>query len=232
MKWTFLLEVIVVFGSIFGAASCSIGDASNVSYKEFPEPKDDLKLPADAPNQSLVLAGGCFWCTEGVFANVPGVTKVVSGYAGGSKETADYEAVCSGQTGHAEAILITYDPKKVTMGKLLKLFFSVAHDPTTLNRQGPDSGTQYRSAIFYANDDQKHVAEAYIKQLDDAKVFKDPIVTKLEQLTNFYTAEDYHQNYVKNHPDQGYIRQQALPKLEKLKKALESEPTTQPTDMK
>ncbi|RYG77845.1 peptide-methionine (S)-S-oxide reductase, partial [bacterium] len=183
--------------------------------------------------QHAVLAGGCFWCTEGVFEQIPGVSDVESIYAGGTKETANYEAVCSGTTGHAEAIRITYDPAKVTYGYLLKIFFSIAHDPTTLNRQGNDVGTQYRSAVFYANDEEKRVAEAYIKQLTDAKVFTDPITTTLEPLTAYYPAEKYHQDYAKANPDQGYIRAMATPKIEKAKKvaAMESA-TTQPADGK
>src|SRR5215471_2470560 len=152
----------------FGTASCL---RANVDYKNFPDPKEDLKVSADAGPQTMVLAGGCFWCTEGVFENTPGVIDVVSGYSGGAEKTANYEAVCNGDTGHAEAIKITYDPKATSFGKLLKIFFSITHDPTTLDRQGPDTGHQYRSAIFYANDEQKAVGEAYIKQLDEAKVF-------------------------------------------------------------
>jgi peptide-methionine (S)-S-oxide reductase len=210
--------------AFFGAA-CS---RSSADVKNFPDPAVDITVPAGAGEQKAVLAGGCFWCTEGVFEHIPGVTDVVSGYSGGSKATANYHAVCGGDTGHAEAIEITYDPTKVTYGRLLKAFFSVAHDPTTLNRQGNDRGTQYRSAIFYANDEQKHVAEAYIKQLTDAKVFEDPIVTKLEKLEAFYEAEGYHQDYVRLNPTQPYIVSQALGKIEKAKK-FAAQPTTAPT---
>jgi peptide-methionine (S)-S-oxide reductase len=211
-----LLWSLIMFGT--GPVACSRGA---VDYKSFPQPADDLKVAANAGPQTLVLAGGCFWCTEAVYQRVPGVTKVESGYAGGTKETADYETVCTGRTDHAEAVQITYDPAKTSMGKLLKIFFSIAHDPTTLNRQGADTGRQYRSAIFYSNDDQKRVAEAYIKQLNDAHAFDSPIVTTVEDLRRsaFYKAEAYHQNYANEHPDQPYISYNAAPKVEKLKKA-------------
>jgi peptide-methionine (S)-S-oxide reductase len=205
--------------------------AGKVDYRNFPDPKEDLKIDPKAGEQKVVLAGGCFWCTEGVFEKMPGVTNVVSGYSGGSKENANYEAVCNGDTGHAEAIQITYDPAKTSYGKLLKAFFSIAHDPTELDYQGPDHGKQYRSAIFYASDDQKRVAEAYIKQLDDAKVFDSKIVTTLEPLKEFYPAENYHQNFFRLNPNHPYIRQQAAPKVEKAEKAAEIEKekaTTQP----
>jgi peptide-methionine (S)-S-oxide reductase len=209
--------IYIVIGSLFmGILSCA---RASVDFKTFPDPKADLTIAPDAGPQVMVLAGGCFWCTEGVFENTPGVNDVVSGYAGGTKETADYEAVSAGNTGHAEAIRIVYDSRKTSYGKLLKVFFSIAHDPTTLDRQGPDTGHQYRSAIFYTNDDQKRVAEAYIKQLNDAKVFESPIVTTVEPLKEFYTAEAYHQNFVKNNPMHPYILQQAMPKVEKAKKA-------------
>ena len=216
---------VTLMASIIGAA-CS---RSHADIKQFPDAAVDLKIAPDAGPQKLIIAGGCFWCTEGVYEQIPGVIDVESGYSGGSKETANYEAVCTGRTGHAEAIQITYDPSKVTMGKLLKVFFSIAHDPTTLNRQGNDTGTQYRSAIFYANDEQKAVAEAYIKQLTDAKVFDDPIVTKLEKLEAYYPAEKYHQNYARLNPTQGYIMGVALPKVKKAKEYVASQATTQPT---
>jgi peptide-methionine (S)-S-oxide reductase len=214
------------------AAGTMIGLAcarANTDYKNFPDPKVDLPHSVHAEPRSIVLAGGCFWCTEGVFEEIPGVIDVVSGYSGGAKETANYKAVCDGDTGHAEAIKITYDPKKVSYGHLLKLFFSIAHDPTTLNQQGNDFGTQYRSAIFYANDDEKRVAEAYIAQLNEAKVFPSPIVTTLEKLDTFYVAENYHQDYARLNPTQGYIQAAALPKKEKAKKVAAETPTTEPT---
>jgi peptide-methionine (S)-S-oxide reductase len=188
-----------------------------VDYKTFPDPVEDLHIDPGAGPQTLVLAGGCFWCTEGVFELTPGVTDVVSGYAGDSAGTANYRAVCSGETNHAEVIRITYDPARTSFGKLLKLFFSIAHDPTTLDRQGNDEGRQYRSAIFYANEDQKRVAAAYIKQLNDAKVFMRPIVTTLEPLEKFFEAEEYHQDFVRNNPSHPYIVQAALPKVKKAK---------------
>lgn len=183
-----------------------------------PVPNPVVDLPKTSGEQTAVLAGGCFWCTEAVFEHVIGVKNVVSGYAGGSRETAHYEMVGSGRTGHAESIQITFDPSVVSYGTLLKVFFAVAHDPTTLNRQGPDWGTQYRSAVFYANDDQKRVAEAYIKQLDEAHVFKKPIVTQVTPLKGFYPAEGYHQDFVAHHPDHPYVVVNSLPKLHKLQK--------------
>jgi peptide-methionine (S)-S-oxide reductase len=184
---------------------------------DFPNPTIDLKNePAQEP--TAVLAGGCFWCTEAVFNQIEGVKKVVSGYSGGERATANYEAVCGGATGHAEAIQITYDPSQVSYGQLLKIFFSVAHDPTQLNRQGNDRGTQYRSAIFYSDPEQKRVAEAYIQQLNQAKVFGAPIVTEVTPLQAFYPAEGYHQNYCSLNPQNPYIQGVAVPKVEKTKK--------------
>ena len=181
-----------------------------------PDPAVDV--PAAQGSQTAVFAGGCFWCTEAVFEIIDGVNDVVSGYTGGTKETAKYDIVSTGKTGHAESILITYDPKVTSYGQLLKYFFSVAHDPTTLNRQGADVGPQYRSAIFFTNEEQKRVAEAYIKQLNDAKVFRSPIVTQVAQLDKFYTAEGYHQNYAVQNRDNPYIVNVSDPKVEKLKK--------------
>ncbi len=199
--------------------------------KDVPAPQADVPTTQSTDAAKAVLAGGCFWCTEGVFQELDGVQSVVSGYAGGSADTANYEAVCTGRTGHAEAIEITYDPSKITYGKLLQVFFAT-HDPTTPNAQGPDHGTQYRSAIFFADADQKKVAEAYIKQLTDAGVFTRPIVTTLEPLTAFYPAEKYHQDYVDNNPFNPYIKAWALPKIDKVRKNFPGEvkpPTTRPT---
>ena len=165
----------------------------------------------------MVLAGGCFWCTEAVYLQLDGVKEVVSGYAGGTADTATYEIVCSGTTNHAEAIRIRYDPRRISFGQILKVFFSTAHDPTQLNRQGADRGRQYRSAIFYADDEQKRVADAYIRQLNSARVFDAPIVTTLEPLEGFYQAEGYHQNYAARNPGQAYIAATAAPKVEKLR---------------
>jgi peptide-methionine (S)-S-oxide reductase len=167
--------------------------------------------------QTVVLAGGCFWGVQGVYQHTKGVTQAVSGYAGGQKDTAHYEMVGTGRTGHAESVSVTFDPKQISYGKILQIYFSVAHNPTELNRQGPDSGTQYRSAIFYANDDQKRVATAYIAQLQQAHVFSAPIVTKLEPLTGFYPAEDYHQDFLVLHPSYPYIVFNDLPKIDELK---------------
>jgi peptide-methionine (S)-S-oxide reductase len=182
-----------------------------------PPPQVDAAPGAAAP-QTAVVAGGCFWGVDAVFKHVKGVTKVVSGYAGGEAKTAEYETVGTGRTGHAESVQITYDPAQITYGQLLRIFFSVAHDPTELNRQGPDEGTQYRSAIFPANDDQKRVAEAYIAQLNQAKVFKHSVVTQVTSGKTFYPAESYHQNYLALHPDNPYIVYNDLPKLGELKK--------------
>jgi peptide-methionine (S)-S-oxide reductase len=166
---------------------------------------------------TAVFAGGCFWCVEAVFEELEGVIDAVSGYAGGSKETANYEAVCSGQTGHAEAVQIVYDPDKIDFRKLLEVHFAT-HDPTTLNRQGNDVGTQYRSTVFYANDDEKRVAQELIDELTKARAFRAPIVTTLEPLREFYPAETYHQNYVCANPNAGYVRAVALPKVDKVRK--------------
>ncbi len=183
-----------------------------------PDPVVDAK-PAAAPGQeTAVLAGGCFWCTEAVFEHLIGVEKVTSGYAGGDSRTAHYDIVSSGRTGHAESIEVVYDPAKISYGQLLKVFFSVAHDPTQLNRQGPDTGRQYRSAIFWSTPEQKKIAEAYIQQLNAAKAFNEPVVTELTQLDKFYPAEEYHQDFVERHPNHPYIVINALPKLKKLKK--------------
>jgi peptide-methionine (S)-S-oxide reductase len=199
--------------SVFALAALSAFAA------EIPEPAVDEQLGAAKGKQSAVFAGGCFWCTEAVFEYVEGVQKVVSGYSGGEAKDANYRAVSTGNTAHAEAVEIIYDPSKVTYGQLLKVFFNVAHDPTQLNRQGPDYGRQYRSAVFYRDAEQKKIAEAYIKQLTEAQVFKKPIVTELAAFKAFYPAEEYHQDYAQANPIDGYIRVNAAPKVEKLKKA-------------
>src|SRR5438309_2934543 len=179
--------------------------------------------------QTAVIAGGCFWGVQGVFQHTAGVVNAVSGYAGGSKATADYNMVSMGTTGHAESVEIKYDPKKISYGKILQIFFSVAHDPTQLNRQGPDSGTQYRSAIFTTSDAQKKVAEAYIAQLNAAKAYKKPIVTKVGPLDGFYGAEAYHQDYLTLHPSQPYIAYNDLPKIENLKRIFAENYVEKPT---
>lgn len=169
------------------------------------------------PMQTAVLAGGCFWGVQGVFEHVKGVRKVVSGYAGGSELDAQYEIVSSGKTGHAESVQITFNPAEVSYGELLQIFFSVAHDPTLLNRQGPDEGTQYRSVIFYTDDTQRKIAEAYVQRLDKLHTYSNAIVTKIEPFKGFYTAEDYHQDFLINNPDNPYIIINDLPKISNLK---------------
>jgi peptide-methionine (S)-S-oxide reductase len=168
--------------------------------------------------QTAVLAGGCFWGVQGVFQHVKGVQQVVSGYAGGDRSTAHYEIVSSGSTGHAESVKITFDPAQISYGQILQIAFSVVHDPTQLNRQEPDTGTQYRSAIFYADEGQKHIAEAYIAQLEGANAFRRPIVTRVDPLKEFYPAEGYHQDYLVRHPTQAYIAYNDLPKVENFKR--------------
>jgi peptide-methionine (S)-S-oxide reductase len=179
--------------------------------------------------QTTVLSGGCFWGVQGVFQHTAGVISAVSGYAGGNKATADYNTVSTGTTGHAESVQIKYDPRKISYGKILQIFFSVAHDPTQLNRQGPDSGTQYRSAIFTTSDEQKKVADAYIVQLNTAKVYNKPIVTKVGPLEGFYPAEAYHQDYLTLHPNQPYIAYNDIPKVENLKKIFAENYIEKPT---
>jgi peptide-methionine (S)-S-oxide reductase len=179
--------------------------------------------------QTAVIAGGCFWGVQGVYQHTTGVVSAVSGYSGGSKSTANYTAIGTGTTGHAEAVEIKYDPKKISYGKILQIYFSVAHDPTQLNRQGPDSGTQYRSEIFATTPEQKKVAEAYIAQLNAAKVYKKPIATKLGMLQAFYPAEAYHQDYLTLHPNQPYIVYNDLPKIENLKKIFAENYSEKPT---
>lgn len=181
----------------------------------FPDPERDLP-PGPGP-ATLVLAGGCFWCTEAVYSQLEGVTAVRPGYAGGTRETADYRTVCGGATDHAEAIEISYDPARISVGQILKMFFSIAHDPTQKDRQGHDVGRQYRSAIFYADDAQREVAEAYIRQIDAAGIFEGKVQTTLEPLTEFFPAEAYHHGYAARNPEQPYIRAVAAPKVKKLR---------------
>ena len=180
-------------------------------------PDSPIDIPSTVEPQSVVLAGGCFWCVEAAYRQLRGVREVVSGYAGGAADTANYRAVCTGRTGHAEVIKITFDSAVLTLGQLLKIFFAVAHDPTELNRQGNDVGTQYRSAIFYSSRQPHDVAAAYIQKLDAARIFSEAIVTTLEPLEKFYPAEDYHQDYAALNPKQSYIACVALPKVEKLR---------------
>src|SRR5438876_111852 len=178
--------------------------STHPTVESFPDPALDMDRSVTKGKQTAVLAGGCFWCTEAVFEQLIGVEKVVSGYAGGKAEMAHYNIVSSGKTDHAESIQITFDPSKISYGQLLKVFFSVAHDPTQLNRQGPDYGRQYRSAVFYADQEQKQIAEAYIQQLQQVKVFSKPIVTEVTGLKGFYPAEEYHQDFVKRNPTHPY----------------------------
>jgi len=199
-----------------GLAAC----VSSTAAGPLPDPATDIPLATASGTETAVFAGGCFWGVEAVFENTKGVSKAVSGYAGGTVASPSYEQVSSGRTGHAEAVSVTYDPSKVSYGQLLKVFFAVAHNPTELNRQGPDVGTQYRSAIYYMNPEQQRVAQAYIAQLGAAKSFPRPIVTEVAPLKKFYDAEAYHQDYLVRNPTQPYIVIHDLPKLAALKKEL------------
>ena len=210
-------------GFILGSALLILGStmacsSANASATTIPNPVLDAPLTSVKGEQTAVLAGGCFWGVEAVFEHVKGVIKVTSGYSGGAADTAQYGTVSTGETGHAESVRIIYDPSQISYGQLLKVFFSVAHDPTELNRQGPDTGTQYRSAIFYGSEEQQRIAEAYIDQLNKAKVFGVAIVTKVTALRSFYEAEGYHQDYLEHHPDEPYIIVNDLPKVENLRK--------------
>jgi peptide-methionine (S)-S-oxide reductase len=208
-------------GVLVGASVSSL--AFLLGRPSFAEPAVALPPPtateaASAQNEKVVLAGGCFWGVQAVFQHVKGVKEAVSGYAGGAKDTATYHQVSSGYTGHAESVEVTFDPHVVSYGTILQIYFSVAHDPTELNHQGPDTGTQYRSEIFYESDAQKRIAEGYIQQLDAAKSFGEPIVTKVERLGGFYPAEAYHQNYATLNPDSPYIAYNDAPKVENLQR--------------
>lgn len=208
----FLLGIAALAGlSLYGLAG-SGGQAT-----ELPDPLSDAPLAKAAGEQTAVLAGGCFWGIEAVFEHVKGVKSATSGYSGGDARAANYAAVSDGATGHAESVRIVFDPSKISYGQLLKIFFSVAHDPTQLNRQGPDTGTQYRSAVFYANEEQRRIARAYIDQLERARVYARRIVTTVGPLEAFYPAEAYHQDYAMRHPTQPYIVVHDLPKLAQLK---------------
>ncbi len=183
----------------------------------FPAPTTDAKLTPQGALETAVFAGGCFWGVQGVFQHVKGVKSAISGYSGGTVASPYYQLVSTGSTGHAESVQVSYDPSQITYGKLLMIFFSVAHDPTQKDRQGPDIGTQYRSAIFYANAEQEKIAEAYIAQIDTAKVYDKAIATQVVPFSAFYQAEDYHQDYLLKHPDNAYIQFNDLPKIERLK---------------
>jgi peptide-methionine (S)-S-oxide reductase len=201
------LLLIVTFA---GAIACNAGDNAITTV---PNPAVDAPIATSKAEQTAVVAGGCFWGIQAVFQHVKGVINATSGYSGGAANTAEYELVSTGDTGHAESVKITYDPSQITYGQLLRVFFSVAHDPTQLNRQGPDSGTQYRSVIFHNSDEQKRIAEAYIVQLEKARVFPRPIVTQVVPLKAFYPAEAYHQDYAAHHPNNPYIVYNDAPKV-------------------
>jgi peptide-methionine (S)-S-oxide reductase len=209
-----LRSALVFLGLLVGATACN---AKAGAAAAVPRPALDAKPAAVSGQQTAVVAGGCFWGIQAVFQHVKGVLSATSGYAGGAVKNPEYEMVSTGETGHAESVQIVYDPSQITYGELLRIFFSVAHDPTQLNRQGPDEGTQYRSAIFYNNDEQKRIAEAYISQLDQAQVFPRKIVTQVSALQAFYPAEAYHQNYAALHPNQPYIMFNDAPKVEHLR---------------
>jgi peptide-methionine (S)-S-oxide reductase len=223
-----LSAAIAALGALAGAALFAFGSA-RAAEDAVVIPPPAMDEPAADGLETAVVAGGCFWGVQGVFQHTAGVANAVSGYAGGNKATANYNTVSSGTTGHAESVQIKFDPRKISYGKILQIFFSVVHDPTQLNRQGPDSGTQYRSAIFTTSEAQKKVADAYIAQLDQAKVFKKPIVTKVGKLEGFYAAEGYHQDYLTLHPSQPYIAYNDLPKVENLKKIFAESYLEKPT---
>jgi peptide-methionine (S)-S-oxide reductase len=209
------LRFWVVFCVFAAAAACNAGNPP-----AFPVPAVDAPLATSHGEQTAVVAGGCFWGVQAVFQHVTGVLSATSGYSGGDAATAHYERVSEGDTGHAESVKITYDPAQITYGQLLRVFLSVAHDPTELNHQGPDEGTQYRSVIFYNSPEQKKIADAYLAQLEQAKVYRHPIVTQVIPLKAFYPAEGYHQNYARRHPSDPYISFNDAPKLDALKERL------------
>jgi peptide-methionine (S)-S-oxide reductase len=209
---TLLTILTVSLLALFASARYNSAGAATA----LPDPKVDQTLAAKKSHEKIVVAGGCFWGVQAVFEHVRGVSSATSGYAGGTKKNPVYEEVGTGQTGHAESVEIVYDPSKITLGQLLKVFFSVAHDPTELNYQGPDHGTQYRSAIFFSSPEQQRIAQAYVAQLDQAKVFPVPIVTQIAPLNAFYRAEEYHQDYATLNPDNPYIARYDLPKLKDL----------------
>ncbi len=221
-----IFTVLLIGIALLTAVSCSrVGNAiETVAAETRDNPADTPPIVSATPiktakgEQTAVFAGGCFWGVEAVFEHIKGVRVVTSGYSGGAKQTADYETVSGGETRHAEAVKITYDPAQISYEQLLKVFFAVAHDPTELNRQGPDTGTQYRSAIFYANDEQKRLAENYVAELTKTKTFTKPIVTQIARLEAFYQAEDYHQDYLVRHPNEPYIVMHDQPKVKNLRK--------------
>jgi peptide-methionine (S)-S-oxide reductase len=211
---TSLVQSLLAFALAVSLTGCT---AKAASHTPIPAAATDATLAAKSGKQTAVFAGGCFWGTQAVFERVKGVLKTTTGYSGGAASTATYDQVTTETTGHAESVQVVFDPSKITYGELLRIFFSVAHDPTQLNRQGPDVGNSYRSAIFYANDEQKRLATAYIQQLDAAHVFSSPIVTQVVPLKGFYRAEDYHQDYALNNPNNPYIMICDRPKIAALK---------------
>ena len=214
-KITVLIAILIIAAAVIGRRANAAEGAIAL-----PDPAVDAPLAAKSGKQTAVVAGGCFWGIQAVFQHVKGVKDATSGYSGGSVASPGYEEVSTGTSGHAESVKITFDPSQITYGQLLKVFFSVAHDPTQLNRQGPDTGSQYRSVIFYANEEQEHIAEAYISQLEQAKSFPGPIVTQVVPLKAFYAAEGYHQNYAMLHPYDPYIAINDAPKVEHLRQQL------------
>ena len=229
-KFSRLSLCAAAIGALAIAAFAAVPTRAAEEAVVIPAPATDV-APTDGL-QTAVVAGGCFWGVQGVFQHTAGVVNAVSGYAGGSQMTATYEQVSTGSTGHAESVQVKFDPKKISYGKILQIYFSVAHDPTQLNRQGPDHGTQYRSAIFTTSDEQKQVADAYIAQLNAAKVYGSPIVTKVSALQAFFPAEAYHQDYLTLHPNQPYIAYNDLPKIENLKKLFAGNYIEKPTLVK
>jgi peptide-methionine (S)-S-oxide reductase len=211
-----LVSFAVATFVLLGASFAIIRNNAASAAATIPDPVVDEPLAAQPGQEKVVLAGGCFWGLQLVYEHVKGVTHVTAGYSGGTVKNPGYEQVSGGTTGHAESVEVVYDPSKITLGQLLKVFFSVAHDPTQLNRQGPDTGTQYRSAIFFANADQQRIAQAYVNQLDQARIFPRAIVTQIVPFKAFYSAEGYHQDYALHNPDNPYIATFDLPKVEHL----------------
>jgi peptide-methionine (S)-S-oxide reductase len=210
----FRVSAVFLLVTLLGVVACNAGDRAVAVAS----PAVDATLSSEKSPQMAVVSGGCFWGIQAVFQHVKGVISATSGYSGGEAKTAEYELVSTGDTGHAESVKVVYDPSQITYGQLLRVFFSVAHDPTQLNRQGPDSGTQYRSSIFYQNDEQKRIAEAYVAQLNKSSVFPRPIVTQIVPLKAFYPAEAYHQDYARRHPDNPYIVFNDAPKVSNLRR--------------
>ncbi|MGB7284986.1 MAG: peptide-methionine (S)-S-oxide reductase MsrA [Candidatus Acidiferrum sp.] len=222
MRAVFFAVLIIAGVGVLAWATAKPNDGRSNAKAAFPKPAVDAALAPAKSQETGVVSGGCFWGIQGVFQHVRGVVSATSGYSGGAASTAHYEEVSTGETGHAESVKIVFDPSQISYGQLLMIFFSVAHNPTELNYQGPDHGTQYRSSVFYTNDEQEKIAEAYVAQLDGAKVYSQPIVTKVVPLQGFYPAEDYHQNYLKLHPYEPYIMINDLPKITSLKKEFPS----------